>query len=137
MTIERPMFPPRAESQDSIIYLRRPGDRPDETPPGGSPTGTEGDARVIAFRTGRPVRPRKTFLFRSYDLIVASSEADLVRDVCLDIDKAQTKLKAIRSQLLRDREHAVAREGLLAAADTKLSAAIVAALLSTHGRSEG
>jgi hypothetical protein len=30
-----------------------------------------------------------TFLFRSYDLIVQSDEADLVRDVSFDIDKAQ------------------------------------------------
>lgn len=44
-----------------------------------------------------PVRGRRkhggpnihTFVFRSYDLIVESDEADLVRDVCLDIDKAQ------------------------------------------------
>jgi hypothetical protein len=35
-----------------------------------------------------------TLLFRSYDLIVQSDEAELVRDVCFDIDKAQTKLKA-------------------------------------------
>jgi hypothetical protein len=59
-----------------------------------------------------------TLLFRSYDLIVQSDEAELVRDVCFDIDKAQTKLKAVQ---------------LLTAADTKLTAAIVAALLSTRG----
>jgi hypothetical protein len=45
-------------------------------------------------------------VFRSYTLIVQSDEADLMRDVCFDIDKAQTKLKAIRRQLQRDREHA-------------------------------
>jgi hypothetical protein len=36
----------------------------------------------------------QTFLFRSRELIVESDEADLVRDVSLDIDKAQTKLES-------------------------------------------
>src|ERR1700738_435170 len=72
-----------------------------------------------------------TFLFRSYDLIVQSDEADLVRDVCLDVDKAQTKLKAIRRRLKGVQEQAAAQMQLLTAADTKLTAAIVAALLST------
>ena len=40
----------------------------------------------------------QTFLFRSCELIVESDEADLVRDVSLDIDKAQTKLEAYRSR---------------------------------------
>ena len=71
-----------------------------------------------------------TFLFRSYDLIITSDEADLVRDVGLDLDKAQTKLRQIREQLQRDREHMVEREALLTACDTKLAAAIAAALPS-------
>jgi hypothetical protein len=54
-----------------------------------------------------------TFVFRSYGLIVGSSEADLVRDVRLDVDKAQTKLKCIQRQLKRDQEHAAARADLL------------------------
>jgi hypothetical protein len=66
-------------------------------------------------------------VFRSYTLIVQSDEADLMRDVCFDIDKAQTKLKAIRRQLQRDREHAAMREELLPSAENRLSAAIVAA----------
>jgi hypothetical protein len=33
-----------------------------------------------------------TFVFRSYNLILQSDEPDLMRDVCFDIDKAQTKL---------------------------------------------
>jgi len=74
-----------------------------------------------------------TFLFRSYDLIVQSDEADLVRDVCFDIDKAQTKLKAVRRRLQGVQERAAAQVQLLTAADTKLTAAIVAALLSTRG----
>jgi hypothetical protein len=75
-----------------------------------------------------------TFLFRSYDPIVESDEADLVRDVCFDIDKAQTKLKAIRRRLKGVQEQAAAKVQLLTAADTKLTAAIVAALLSTRAR---
>ena len=74
-----------------------------------------------------------TFLFRSYDLIVQSDEADLVRDVCFDIDKAQTKLKAVRRRLQGVQVRAAAEVQLLTAADTKLTAAIVAALLSTRG----
>jgi hypothetical protein len=73
-------------------------------------------------------------LFRGYDLIVESEEADLVRDVCLDVDRAQTKLKAIQRSLQGVREQAAARVQLLTAAETKLTAAIVAALLSTQGR---
>jgi len=74
-----------------------------------------------------------TFLFRSYDLIVQSDKADLVRDVCFDIDKAQTKLKAVRRRLQGVQVRAAAEVQLLTAADTKLTAAIVAALLSTRG----
>jgi len=74
-----------------------------------------------------------TFLFRSRDLILESDEADLVRDVCLDLDKAQTKLKAIRRRLQGVQDQAAAQIAALSAADTKLTAAIVAALLSTQG----
>jgi hypothetical protein len=75
--------------------------------------------------SGRP--NMHTFVFRSYELIMASSEAELVRDIHLDVDKARSKLKAIQQQLQRDREHATAREKLLASAESRLSAAIVAA----------
>lgn len=77
----------------------------------------------------------RTFLFRSRDLIVESDEADLVRDVSLDIDKAQTKLVAIRGRLRGVQEQAAAQVQFLTAAETKLTAAIVAALLSTLGTS--
>jgi hypothetical protein len=40
-----------------------------------------------------------TLLFRSRELIAQSDEADLLRDVCRDPDKAQVKLKAIRRRL--------------------------------------
>jgi hypothetical protein len=75
----------------------------------------------------------QTFLFRSYHLIVESDEADLVRDVCFGIDRAQTKLKAIQRRLKGVQEQAAAQVQLLTAAETKLTAAIVAALLSTRG----
>ncbi len=69
----------------------------------------------------------QTFLFRSYDLIVKSDEADLIRDVCLDIHKAEVKLKKVRQRLQGIREQSAAQIGLLSAAESKLAAAIVAA----------
>jgi hypothetical protein len=75
-----------------------------------------------------------TFLFRSYDLIVESDEADLVRDVCFSIDRAQTKLKRIQRRLKDVQEQAAASVQLLTAAETKLTAAIVAALLSARSQ---
>ena len=75
----------------------------------------------------------KRLLFRSSHLIAESDEADLVRDVGLALDRAQTKLKYIQRRLKGVQEQAAAEVQLLTAADTKLSAAIVAALLSTRG----
>jgi hypothetical protein len=75
-------------------------------------------------------------LFRSSHLIVESDEADLTRDVCFNIDRAQTKLKRIQRRLKDVQEQAAARVQLLTAAETKLTAAIVAALLSTRGKDE-
>ena len=100
------------------------------------PAGLFPKRRTIPVTSEPHVRNRRnmqTFVFRSYDLIVESDEADLVRDVCFDIDKAQTKLKAIRRRLKGVQEQAAAKVQLLTAADTKLAAAIVAALLSTRG----
>jgi hypothetical protein len=100
------------------------------------PAGLFPKRRTIPVTSGPNVRNRsnmQTFLFRSYDLIVQSDEADLVRDVCFDIDKAQTKLKGIRRRLQGVQEQAAAKVHLLTAAETKLTAAIVAALLSTRG----
>jgi hypothetical protein len=77
-----------------------------------------------------------TLLFRSSRLIVESDEADLVRDVCFGIDRAQTKLKAIQRRLKGVQEQAAAQVQLLAAAETKLNAAIVAALLSASSQVE-
>ena len=101
--------------------------------PGSSP-----NRRKTTSRTERQKRVpggpnMQTFVFRSYDLIVESNEADLIRDVSFDIDKAQTKLKAVRRRLKGVQEQAAAKVQLLTAAETKLTAAIVAALLSTRG----
>jgi hypothetical protein len=54
--------------------------------------GEEGEASLGRTRV-RNERTMHTFLFRSYHTIVESDEADLVRDVCFGVDKAQTKLK--------------------------------------------
>jgi hypothetical protein len=72
----------------------------------------------------------QTFLFRSYDLIVESDEADLVRDVCFNVDMAQTKLKRIHRRLKDVQEQAAVQVQLLTTAETKLAAAIVVALLT-------
>jgi len=72
--------------------------------------------------SGRP--NMHTFVFRSYELILDSSQVDLVRDVRCDAHKAATKLNSIRQQIRRDREHAAAREDLLTRAEARLAAAL-------------
>lgn len=74
----------------------------------------------------------QTFMFRSYDLIANSDERDLIRDVGIDLDKAQTKLRRLKEALRNYQERTTAHIQLLTTAETKLSAAIVAALLSTQ-----
>src|SRR5690349_12955924 len=78
---------------------------------------SENDGLIGPARFGRPYRRSgrnmHTFVFRSYNQIVKSDAADLVRDVCFDIEKAQSKLKAIRRQMEQDRKHAAARAELL------------------------
>jgi hypothetical protein len=76
----------------------------------------------------------RQFLFRSYNLIAESDDADLLSDVCLDIHKAEVKLRKLREALEATREHSAARIEMLAEAEIKLSAALVAALLSTQGQ---
>jgi hypothetical protein len=78
----------------------------------------------------------QTFLFRSYDLIVKSDEADLIRDVCLDMHKAEVKLKKVRQRLQGIREQSAAQIRLLSAAETKLAAAIAAARATSGKPSE-
>lgn len=93
---------------------------------------------VIDFPNASRRRRRKPYsyqrgplAFRSYDTIVESNEADLVRDVCFDMDRAQSKLRRVKQRLKNVQEEAAALVQLLTAAETKLTAAIVAALLST------
>jgi hypothetical protein len=88
----------------------------------------------------RPYRQRGSknkhkLAFRSYEHIVESDEADLVADVCFDMDRAESKLRRVKQRLHNVREEAAAQIELLAAADAKLSAAIVVALLS-RGKDE-
>ena len=73
----------------------------------------------------------RTALFRNREAIVEADEADLVRDVCLDIDKAQAKLARIKERL----KTVQGEVEFLTMADTKLTAAIVAALLSPREKS--
>lgn len=90
---------------------------------------------VLPTRTFTRLKPDRhrsaacmhTYVFRSYDLIVTSSQAELLRDVRHGLDKARTKLKGIQEQLQRDREQAAARIDLLTKAEARLSAAIAAA----------
>src|ERR1700704_3518715 len=72
----------------------------------------------------------QTFLFRSRRLILEANDADLFRDVCLDLDKATTKLEPLRRRVRGVQEQAAAEIQSLTTAETKLAAAIVAALLS-------
>jgi hypothetical protein len=78
----------------------------------------------------------RTLCFRSYDLIVEADEAELLRDVCRDTRKAEVKLRKVRERLQGERERSAALIELLTAAETRLSAAIVAALLSSIGREQ-
>lgn len=73
-------------------------------------------------------------VFRSSHLIVESDEADLVRDVCFNMDRAQGKLRRIKQRLKDVQEQAAAQVQLLTAAETKLAAAIVAALLAARSQ---
>jgi hypothetical protein len=74
----------------------------------------------------------RTLCLRSREALLESDEADLVRDVGLDLHKAEVKLKAIRQRLQSVQEWAAEQVEQLTAADTNLSAAIVAALLSAQ-----
>jgi hypothetical protein len=71
-----------------------------------------------------------TYLFRSREAILEADEAELVRDVSLDIDKATKKLDAVRERLKGVQENAATEVQYLTATESKLAAAIVEALLS-------
>jgi len=97
-------------------------------------------------RTNRGYKPRgrkspernepdlQRLLFRSSRLIVEADDTELVQHVGLALDRAQESSSASRQRLKGVQEEAAAEVQLLAAAETKLSAAIVAALLSTRGQ---
>jgi hypothetical protein len=87
--------------------------------------------RALRQASAQDRKNMQTYLFRSYHLILESEEADLVQDVRLNVDRAQTKLTRLRRRLQSVQEQAAAQVQLLTEAETKLAAAIVAALLST------
>jgi hypothetical protein len=76
----------------------------------------------------------RKLLFRSYDVIIESDEAELISDVGLEMHKAEVKLRKLRQALQATREYSAARIEMLTEAEIKLSAALVAALLSTQGQ---
>jgi hypothetical protein len=93
--------------------------------------------KKVDWRSRKRVRNERTmhtFLFRSYNLIAESDEADLVRDVCFNMDRAQSRLRRIKQRLKDVQEQAAAQVQLLTAAETKLAAAIVAALLAARSQ---
>jgi hypothetical protein len=77
----------------------------------------------------------RKFAFRSYDTIVESDDADLLRDVCSDMARAESKLKRVKQRLKQFRAESAAEVQLLMSAETKLTAAIVAALLKQRRQS--
>jgi hypothetical protein len=79
----------------------------------------------------RGPKNRHKLVFRSYEHIVESNEADLIQDVCFDIDRAESKLRRVKQRLKNVLVESAAEVKLLSTAETKLTAAIVAALLST------
>ena len=74
-----------------------------------------------------------SIVFRSRAALLEAYEAELIRDVCTDINKAQRKLVKIRERIESLQEYAVTLLQMIATADTTLSSAIVVALLSTQG----
>jgi hypothetical protein len=84
-------------------------------------------------RRRRPYRRMRALVFCSYESIAESDEAGLVKDVCSDIDRAESKLRRVRQRLQNVQEQAAANVQLLTAAETKLTAAIGAALAPRDG----
>ena len=100
-----------------------------------SPKASENDEllepRVMGRRYRRSERNMHNFVFRSYSLIVEAPEADLVRDVRINTDKAKVKLRKIREQIVIDRDKSAARAEMMRKAEARLSAAIEAAAVQT------
>ena len=72
----------------------------------------------------------RCLLFRSSRLIVEADETELVEHVGLALDRASSELERVKQRLKDVQEEAAAELRLLTEAETKLSAAIIAALLS-------
>jgi hypothetical protein len=79
----------------------------------------------------RGPKNRHKLVFRSYEHIVEADDAELLSDVCFDMDRAESKLRRVKQRLKNVKEEAAAQIELLTAADAKLGAAIIVALLST------
>jgi hypothetical protein len=84
----------------------------------------------------RGPKNRHKLVFRSYEHIVEADDAELLSDVRFDIDRAQSKLRRIKQRLKNVQEQAAVQVQLLTTAETKLTAAIAAALLLTRGKNE-
>jgi hypothetical protein len=96
------------------------------------PTQEASPDRRVTHRHGQ--KNMHTYLFRSRKAVLEADEAELIRDVCSDIDKAQKKLEKLRARIESFQELADAELQALNTAETKLTAAIVAALLSQAQR---
>jgi hypothetical protein len=81
-------------------------------------------------RTGDGQKNMHTYLFRSREALLEANETELVRDVSMDLDKASKKLNGIRERLKGVKENYDAEMQSLKAAERKLAAAIVEALLT-------
>jgi hypothetical protein len=75
----------------------------------------------------------RQFLFRCYNMIAQSDDADLIRDVCLDMHKAEVKPRQLKEALRATREHSAARIAMLTEADAKLSVPRSSLLCSRPG----
>jgi hypothetical protein len=94
-------------------------------------------APVRAAKVARPEKNMHNLLFRSREAILESDEADLIADVRFDLHKAQVKLQRMRTARQSLEERTTAELALSVEADTKLAAAIVAALVSGAPRRRG
>jgi Mg2+ and Co2+ transporter CorA len=81
-------------------------------------------------RTGDGQKNMHTYLFRSREALLEADEAELVRDVSMDLDKASKKLNGIRRRLKGVHEHYATEVQSLETVERKLAAALVEALLS-------
>jgi tetrahydromethanopterin S-methyltransferase subunit A len=70
---------------------------------------------------------RGPLVFCSYESIAESDEAALVKDVCSDMARAESKLRRVKQRLQNVLVESAAQVELLTAADAKLTAAIIAA----------